>query len=150
MSENYTIKDKLQQLHDLSRYSIVRDILLLCIVFYSYKSLPQDSFFSLIRLYVIFICLRYALSELTEIRDTTDKQAKHFQLSGHFGLFLLVVIYQVNNIDKFQNNSFLSFIIIFSFGFLNILTRHHTSADIVLTYLFITFLYEFAKSKSFV
>lgn len=137
MTTEFIVTDKLQQRWDWSKYVLSRDIVLLLAIVAAYMYLPWETFTLLGKIYVVFLLIRYIISELTVLQTSPDKK-KHFQISGHFGLFLLIVLFLQSPL---QINNFISIGLLMSFGLLNIATKAHTTVDVVFTYLLVTWMY---------
>jgi len=137
MTTEIVVTDRIQQRLDWSKYILSRDLLLLVAVGVAYMYLPWDTFTLLVRVYIVFLLVRYTVSELTVFQTSANKK-KHFQISGHFGLFLLIVLFLQ---APLQINSLAYIGFLASFGLLNIATQAHTTTDILFTYLLVTWLY---------
>ena len=112
---NVNVTDRIQQKLDWSQYVLFRDLILLGCIVTAYLNLPWETFTLLVRMYIVFLLARYTISELTVLQKTLDNK-KHFQISGHFGMFLLIVLFLHS---RFQMNSFAHIGLLVSFGLLN-------------------------------
>ncbi|NBP00271.1 MAG: hypothetical protein EBU90_09135 [Proteobacteria bacterium] len=137
MITEIAVQDTIQNRLDWSKYILTRDLVLLAAVGGAYMYLPWDTITLLLRVYIVFLLVRYLISELTVFRKASDKK-KHFQISGHFGLFLLIVLFLRSVL---QLNNFAYYLLIVSFGLLNVATHAHTTVDVLFTYLLVNWLY---------
>ena len=137
MTTKVAITDRIQQKLDWSTYILSRDLILLGSIVGAYTYLPWETFTLLVRMYIVFLIVRYIISELTLYQKRPDNK-KYFQISGHFGMFLLIVLFSHSH---FQLNSFTHISLLVSFGLLNVATKAHTTVDILFTYLLVTRMY---------
>uniref|UniRef100_A0A6C0H6K6 Sphingomyelin synthase-like domain-containing protein n=1 Tax=viral metagenome TaxID=1070528 RepID=A0A6C0H6K6_9ZZZZ len=137
MITEITVTDTIQNRLDWSKYTLTIDIVLLAAVGGAYMYLPWDTITLLLKVYIVFLFVRYLVSELTLFRKASENK-KHFQISGHFGLFLLIVLFLRSVL---QLNNYAYNLLIVSFGLLNVATHAHTTMDILFTYLVVNWLY---------
>jgi hypothetical protein len=141
MSNQVVITDQLQTRYNWTEYALARDLVLFASVVFVYLNLPWDDFYWLLCLYGLFLIIRYLVSQVTRYHLTTTKK-KYFQISGHFGLFLLIILFaQTRSLLGIQH-TFVFITALFLFALLNILTRAHTTSDIMFTYLVTTLLFQ--------
>lgn len=134
------IIDKLQQTYDYSTYTILRDIVLLVVVYFTYTHLPFSTFSNIWKLYIGVLVIRFIMSELTIWRKK-DSYKKYFQMSGHMALFTLSVLFaSQHNLFNLQNTLFRN-VLLLSYAILNIIVHAHFTTDIINTTVFVHFLY---------
>lgn len=149
MSESLVITDRLQEAYDYSAYTIMRDIVLLLVVYTTYTYLPFNTFSNIWKIYIGLIMLRFVLSELTAIRKK-DSNKKYFQLSGHMALFTLSLLFATqHNVFNLQNPLFRNALLLI-YGLLNIIVHAHYTTDIINTTILIHFIYFQYQSNSLV
>ena len=138
-SELLQFQDVLQQRFDLSKYSIVRDLILVGVVYVTYVYLPFSEFTSFAKMYLLALVIRYAMSELTQSRNS-DTNKKHFHISGHFAMFM-IMLGKLSSAGKlFTGNVYMYYAILAGYGLLNIVTHAHYTTDIINTYFLVMFL----------
>jgi hypothetical protein len=137
------IQDKLQKSFNYSQYSIVRDITLCVVVYITYVYLPFDTFTQIWKIYFGLIFLRFILSELTTLRDSSNSNKKYFQMSGHMTLFTLSILFAAKqNLFNLQNVIFRN-TLLFVYGIMNVIVHAHYTTDIINTTVFVHFIYTF-------
>lgn len=140
MSDLVLIVDRLQQAYDYSSYTILRDIVLIVVVYITYNYLPFDTFCSIWKVYLCILLLRFALSELTNLRKK-DSDKKYFQTSGHMALFTLSVLFAAqHNLLNLHYVLFRNALLV-AYGILNVIVHAHYTTDIINTTFLIHFVY---------
>lgn len=138
------IHDGLQELKNAEKYTFIRDIVLGGLVFFLYKNIPTPAFITLVYYYIVFIILRFVLSEITTLKivDGERKGKKYFALSGHVALFTLCIYMSL------QHNLFHKWIglsALIAYCILTVSVRAHFTADVINTVLLVFWNVTFLK-----
>ena len=134
MSDNqssYLITDYIQKNFGNSQLSLLRDIILGISIYLFYCNVESQIFFKFLKYSVILLSIRYIISLLTSFIDPITNK-RHFQISGHLVLFLLMIIIYIesNNISLYTASG-----LVLSFALLVIISKGHYTSDIISTIL---------------
>jgi len=146
---DYEIEDVIQKNLDMSSYFLIKDIVLLIIVFILYSSLDFNWIIVSIKAFFIIIVLRYIISYLTTIieYDENNRGTKYFQISANLSLFMIFCyILYINQLYITNYTTFNLSIILYAI-LLNAVKLNFAS-DTLFTYLFMTFMYNLSFFKN--
>jgi hypothetical protein len=146
---DYEIEDVIQKNLDMSSYFLIKDIVLLIIVFILYSSLDFNWIIVSIKAFFIIIVLRYIISYLTTIieYDENNRGTKYFQISANLSLFMIFCyILYINQLYITNYTTFNLSIILYAI--LLIAVKSNFASDTLFTYLFMTFMYNLSFFKN--
>ena len=140
ISKEIKISDSIQKRYNFEQFSIIGDIILAIIIYFTYLYLPTSEFTRLLKFYIILVLIRYFFSNLTKI---TINDKKYFQVSSHMTLFLLIVLIGNEN-QIFGSNEYINLISYFAviiYGSLLVILRTQYSVDVINSIFLTTFIY---------
>ena len=135
------ISDSIHQNYNYENYSLLADIILAILLYYSYISLPSEQFSKFLKYYILLLLIRYFLSNLTTIEI---EGKKYFQLSSHMSLFLLILLIDLDNkVFGYENYmEYLSYLFIIIYGTMLSLFKIQYSTDVINTIIITIFIYK--------
>lgn len=147
----YIIEDKIQTYLQYENWSLLRDIILIILVYIFYTNVEFNLFQAAIKYYIIFLIIRYLISIITTVtkKENTTTE-KYFQISAHVGLFtILMLLFSMSHVPQNADvadkvpfiNQTSSWVIILAYGLLNIATQKHYFYDILSTILLVNYLF---------
>lgn len=141
MENTYIIEDQIQNYLDYKSWVLLRDILLIGLIYIFYITVEFNVFINALKYYIVFLFIRYIISVTTLYKNKKD-DTKYFQISAHLGLFMIIVIFFIQtNTFNLGTNEYIGWLLILSYGLLNIATKKHYSYDILSTILLVYYLF---------
>ena len=133
METTFTIKDWIGMKFNMQNLSIVKDVILGCLLYIFYINSDFETNLVTFKYILIVFGLRYILSIMTLTVDNVTNK-RYFQINGHLSIFVIICFIMLKNM-MFNINEFVIWMSIIGYSFLIVALHEHYTYDIIATIL---------------
>lgn len=127
---SFIIKDWLGKGFHVKNASIIKDIILICVLYIFYTNSDFKANLLAFKYILLIFTIRYLLSILTEVRD--DKNKRYFQINGHLSIIVILSFVMLHS-GGWGVSSLLVWMFILCYSLLIIASGEHYTYDIIST-----------------